>query len=126
VKVTAFDGSGEKIAVDRSNGTFQIEVIRLLSPDGGESFSGTTMETISWRTNTTSKKVKKTNLFYSLNGSDNWKRIVTLDGDPGSHDWVLPEVAKVKDNCRVKVIQKDRSGRTLGRDVSNRPFTINP
>jgi hypothetical protein len=38
----------------------------------------------------------------------------------------VPGVTKEKKNCRVKIVLKDASGKTIGRDISDHMFTIQP
>jgi len=70
--------------------------------------------------------VKKVKLFYTYNGGTNWILIYTLLRDnPGSYSWsVLPSANSA--NCKVKVILKDAYGNTIGTDVSDEVFTIQP
>ena len=57
VKVIGYDASDVKVGEDTSDGTFTIEVIRLISPDGGETLTSDTTHTITWTTNNTKNPV---------------------------------------------------------------------
>jgi len=46
-------------------------------------------------------------------------------GDPESHPWMLPELEKPKDRCKVKVQLRDADRGSVGEDVSDGVFTIN-
>ena len=52
--------------------------------------------------------------------------IANLTGSFESHEWTVPEVVKRKTKCKVKVVLKDAGGVTLGSDVSDAYFTVNP
>jgi hypothetical protein len=67
-------------------------------------------------------------LSYTLDNGVTWKTINTTgdSSDDGSFLWNVPEVAEEKNNCKVKIVLKDASGKTLGSDVSDGVFTIQP
>ena len=65
---------------------------------------------------------------YTLNDGATWVKIATIpDGsNPGTYDWKVPNVTQSKTKCKVKVVLKNPNGDTIGSDVSNSYFTINP
>jgi hypothetical protein len=66
-------------------------------------------------------------LSYTLNDGSTWVNIVTYSGNnTGIHDWEIPPVPQSKAKCKVKVVLKNKSGDTIGSDVSDGYFTINP
>jgi hypothetical protein len=122
VKVKAFNSSGVQIGKDKSNSTFTIEVVKLTSPDGGETLTRGTPYTITWTTNTTKNPVTSVKLTYTTNGGTTWTLIDTPSGNPGSYNWTVPNVSS--SSCKVKVVLKDASGTALGKDASDGFFTI--
>ena len=124
VKVIGFNSSGTKVGEDTSDATFTIEVVKLTSPDGGEILQQGTPHTITWHTNGTIRPVANAKLFYTTNGGSTWKAIKTLTGNPGSYNWRVPNVSS--SSCKVKVVLKDSSGITIGSDMSDGVFTIQP
>jgi hypothetical protein len=122
VKVIGFNSSGTKVGEDTSDATFTIEVVKLTSPDGGEILQQGTPHTITWHTNGTIRPVANAKLFYTTNGGSTWKAIKTLIGNPGSHNWTIPNVSS--SSCKVKVVLKDSSNVTIGSDMSDGVFTI--
>ncbi len=132
VKVIGFDSEGKKVGADRSDAPFMIEVVRLTAPDEGDFVPGDSPPII-WTTNKTKSDVAQVKLSYTKNGGTTWLPIATLT-DPasiaeGSHTyetWTVPAVASPKTKCKVKVILKDASGKTVGKDVSDGYFTIQP
>jgi hypothetical protein len=106
-----------------SNKTFTIEVLRVTSPNGGETLTAGGSWNIKWLTNKTISPVKTTILQYTTNGTT-WKPIKTLSGNPGNYDWTVPNDPST--TCKVKVTLKDEDGNTIGTDVSNKDFTIQP
>lgn len=123
VKVIGYNAGGAMITEDTSDKPFTIEVVRVLSPNGGETLTSGRTWTIRWQTNKTINPVAKTVLQYTTNGTT-WNAIKTLTGNPGSYNWTVPAVSSTK--CKVKVILKDAGGTKAGTDTSNKNFTIGP
>jgi hypothetical protein len=128
VKLTGYNNAGIKVEEDVSD-PFAIEVVRLLSPNGGEGqvlHSGDAYE-ISWTVNETIRPVGTIQLFYTTDGGKSWKPVGSpLAGDARTHDWSVPPVKKPKTQCKVKVVLMDKDGKKLGNDISDSFFTINP
>lgn len=122
VKVIGYNASGIKVGEDTSDSTFTIEVVRLTSPNGGETLRSGNIHTITWTTNATKRPVAGVKLFYTINGGTTWAPIKTLTGNPGSYNWRVPNVSS--SSCKVKVVLKDASGNKVGSDVSDNYFTI--
>ena len=125
VKVIAYDSANNKIGEDRSNLPFTIEVVKVNTPNGGESLTIGSTYNITWTTNHTIRPVNKVILQYSTDGGSTWKGIKTYtDTNPGSHAWKVPSTPST--NCKVRVTLKDAGGATIGQDVSDSVFTITP
>ena len=123
VKVIGYDSNGVKVGEDISDKPFTIEVVRVTSPNGGETLKTANTWTIRWVTNKTVKPVAKTVLKYTTDGT-NWNPLKTLIGNPGSFNWKVPNV--LSSRCKVKVVLKNASGNIVGSDVSDKVFTIMP
>jgi hypothetical protein len=127
MKVEGFNAKGALVHSDRSEQTFSIDVVKLTSPNGTESFPSGSNPPITWETNRTKKPVATVKLFYTLNGGSVWKPITTLSENPGVYnEWSAPVVEEDKTRCKVKVVLKDASGNVVGGDVSDEYFTITP
>jgi hypothetical protein len=62
-----------------------------------------------------------------MNGGSTWTLIKTLlTGNPGSYNWKVPLVTVPKPQCKVKVVLRDSGGVTVGSDISDAFFTIQP
>jgi PKD repeat protein len=122
VKVISFNSSGTKVGEDISDSTFTIEVVKVTSPDGGETLTSGNTYAITWTTNGTIRPVTSTKLFYTINGGSKWIVIKTLTGNPGTYNWTVPSASS--SNCKVKVVLKDAGGKTVGNDISDGLFTI--
>jgi hypothetical protein len=125
IRVTGFDSNGLKVGQDKSDQLFTIEVVKLISPNGGETWTSSNDYPIIWTTNETMGDVASVTLSYTLDGT-NWKKITTLAGNPGNHLWTVPGVTTPKTKCKVKVVLKNGAGETIGNDISDGPFTIQP
>jgi hypothetical protein len=123
VKVIGYDSNGVKIGEDVSDKPFTIEVVRVTSPNGGETLKTGSTWTIRWVSHETIRPVAKTVLKYTTDGTA-WKTIKTLTGNPGIYSWTVPPVSSTR--CKVKVILKDANGVNVGSDVSDKVFTIQP
>jgi hypothetical protein len=124
VKVKGFNASGIQVGSDKSDSKFMIEVVKVLSPDGAESLEGGSVHTITWRTNATLRPVAQVKLSYSVNGGTSWTTIKALTGNPGSYNWTVPNVSS--SSCKVKVVLKNAGGVTVGKDINDGVFTIQP
>ena len=123
VKVTGYNSFGTVVGQDTSNSTFTIEVVKILSPNGGEPLESGKTWNITWRTNGTINPVAKSYLYYTTGGGV-WKLIAIRNDNYGSYLWGVPWVSSKK--CKVKVVLKDASSRIVGSDVSDKVFTITP
>jgi hypothetical protein len=129
IKVVGFgeeNAVGLKLGSDSSDGPFTIEVIKLNTPNGGETLTSGSTYNITWATNSTKKPVSKVILSYTLDGGVTWKAIPAITGNPGTYSWTVPTVSTSKTKCKVKVVLKDSAGNTIGSDVSDAFFTISP
>jgi len=123
VKVVGLNSSSRKVGEDVSDKPFVIEVLKLRSPNGGETLKVGSTHTITWETYALTRTVAKVILQYSTDGGRTWKRIKTYIGtNPGSHAWNVPNDPST--NCKVRVTLKDAGGATIAQDVSDRVFTI--
>jgi len=123
VKVIGYDSSNKKVGEDVSDRAFVIEVLKLTSPNGGETLTVGSTHTITWQTYALTKTVAKVILQYSTDGGRTWKGIRSFVGsNPGSYNWNVPNDPST--NCKVRVILKDSVGATIAQDVSDRVFTI--
>jgi hypothetical protein len=127
VKVKGYDSSNVLLETDVSEKPFTIEVVRVTSPNGGEVWSSGELRPITWLTNETIRPVAEIQLYYTKNNGITWLPITTITGsNPGTYDWIVPPITKVKKNCKVKLKLKDSAGNSIGSDVSDQVFTVQP
>jgi C1A family cysteine protease len=132
IKVTGYDNSDAKIGEDTSDAPFIIEVVKVISPNGGETITCGIPNTIIWTTNATKGDIAKVKLYYTKDAGMTWYLIDRLTDSAylatGSHSynqWV-PVCNKPKaDCCKIKVELTDTLG-NIGTDSSDNPFTIQP
>ena len=113
------------IGADVSDGSFMTEVVRVQSPNGGETIAGGVPTTVSWSTNATLRRVTKTTVSTSVNGGRTWSKTV-LEGNPGTLSWTPARPTAPLVKCKVKVELRDIAGKLLGSDVSDDIFTVQP
>jgi len=122
VRVTALDSGNISVGSDKSDKPFTIEVLRVTSPNGRETLTAGGSWTIRRLTNKTKYPVAKTKLQYTTGST--WRPIGTISGNPGSYLCTVPNVSSAK--VKVNVILKNAGGATVGTDISDRFFTIQP
>ena len=118
-------------ASNRKTGTgtsapFSIEVVRLNSPNGGETFQSGQNFDIRWSTHGTKRPVNSIRLAYTKDGGITWNSIDKVPADPESFGWRVPSVREPKTMCKVKISLLDEKGLVVGSDISNGYFTIQP
>ena len=89
--------------------------LRIVSPNGGEEWTGNSVQSITW----TSSSINTVDLFYSIDGGDNWIVIAeNIDAVSGSYDWSVPD--ETSSGCLVKITDSshqsiaDQSDETFG------------
>jgi hypothetical protein len=81
---------------------FELEAVRLLSPNGGEVFQGDSNEVIHWQT-FHPPRCDSLSLFYSIDNGRTYNLITSgLSGNDTSYLWTVPNVNS--DSCRIKII----------------------
>ena len=129
--MVAYNDRDVKIGEDKSDTPFAIEVVKLDSPDGGGSVSVGEETSITWTMYETAQPITKILLYFTKDGGTTWKLIDTLTDisppGPDSYPWTVPAVgANPKTRCKVKIVLKDVSSKTVGVDISDSSFTIQP
>lgn len=112
--------SGTSIA-DTSNAPFTINAqntITVIKPNGGETLTSGTTDTIRW---TNTGTITNVEIYYSTDGGVMWNTIDDYYQNTGIYYWTVPSVSSA--NCLVKVKE---AGGSMVADSSNAPFTINP
>lgn len=106
-------------AKDRSDRVFAIipaPTIKVVSPNGGETWKAKTVHTIRWTTTGTLAAVK---IEYSIDDGLNWMNIIASASNTGNYSWTVPNKPSMA--CRVRV---RKPGSTTPADMSNGKFTI--
>ncbi|MDI6791353.1 MAG: Ig-like domain-containing protein [bacterium] len=131
VRITAFDGSHRVSA--RSKSPFRIDnnwhkpTIKLLSPKGGEVYSG--QEAILWKASDLDGDKLKINIYYgriseATGTVDRWYPIVLGEANDGYYAW---DTSSVPDGVRykIKVVADDEDDNSeVGEDQSATAFTV--
>ena len=112
--VRPYGGGGDAFAAKIGNPI--PAVIAVTSPNGGEIWTGGTVQTITW---TTLGIVPSVRIDYSTNGGSTWKAIVASVANTGSYSWMVPDAPST--NCRVRV---GAAGGGVPKDTSDAAFTI--
>jgi hypothetical protein len=125
VRITAYDSGSSQIGQDTSDNRFTIEVVRLTSPNGSETWTRESTYTITWSTNATKSTITKVVLKYHEVGATGWNLITVIKGsNPGSYDWTIPTGLN-PGSYKIKINLWDSSKNRRGADKSDSTFTIN-
>jgi RHS repeat-associated protein len=113
VRVSEIDGNPS----DQSDAAFTIltPIIKVVSPNGGESWEVASLHNITW---TSGGVVGNVKIDYSTNNGSTWISIITSTANDGSYAWSVPNTLST--TCRVRVSELDGSPS----DVSNASFSI--
>jgi len=81
---------------------FEVEAVRLLSPNGGEIFHPDSTEFIRWQT-FNPPRCDSLSLFYSTDNGRNYTMIAhNISGNDTSYLWTVPNANS--DSCKIKII----------------------
>jgi hypothetical protein len=81
---------------------FEVEAVRVLSPNGGETFHPDSQELIQWQT-FYPPRCDSLSLFYSINNGRTYQQIVHgLQSTDTSYLWTVPNISS--DSCKIKII----------------------
>jgi hypothetical protein len=122
LKVNAFDGSGAKVSVVKSE-LFTIESglppFAVTAPTASDTLTGNTQTTVTWDIHSLAESYK---LFYSLNGGPfTW--LANLD-NVSEYNWMLPDVG-APTSAQLKVNAFDGGGTRVS-VVKSDVFTVAP
>ncbi|MFP4001174.1 MAG: S8 family serine peptidase [Thermoplasmata archaeon] len=84
--------------------------IGVTRPTGGEVWDAETQEDILWNTTEGDDQISHVNLYYSVDGGENWKTISTELADTGEYTWNVPDEDSADSHVMVEVV--DEAGRT--------------
>ncbi len=116
IRITDFVASSN--IKDTSSGNLTINILTIVSPNGGEFFHAGSTNKITWTKNPIFSNLK---LEYSLDNGRNWSVIVSsISASLGEYNWAIPEnVSSDSAYLRITDVANDEI-----RDVSNNPFRI--
>ncbi len=116
------NGSSDYSDADTLRNFINLQYIKILSPNGGETLAIGSTQTITW-TNGTYSRPSKVSLFYSIDGGSNWiaPAIAENINNSGSFAWMVPNAPT--QNCVLKL--KNAAG-DFPYDLTNKPFSIAP
>ncbi len=100
---------------------FEVEAVKIIRPNGGETFQGNTQELIRWQ-KFYPPRCDSFSLFYSLDNGRTYDTIITgIPGADTSYLWAVPDTSS--DSCKIKIITY---GPGWQYDESDGVFTITP
>jgi hypothetical protein len=123
VRVIGFNSEGMTLGSDRSNAPFTIEVVRVTSPERGETLISGDVKEITWITHETIRPVASVEILLSQDRETRWRSLAKLAGNPGIFRWSVPSVARNAVG-KIKVVLMDTEGNVVGSDVSDGFFVI--
>ena len=105
---------------DSSDAVFTITTvpatITVTSPNGGESWTAGSSQTITW---TSSGTVGNVDILYSYNGGSSWNSVIADTANDGSYTWTVPDTPST--NCYVQVLDHADG---IPSDANDAVFTI--
>jgi hypothetical protein len=123
IRITAKDGAENRLGSDRSDAPFTIEVLTITGINGGTPCTSGQPCTITWE-KALAVEAQTGHLFYSVDGGSTWRLITNaITGSDTSYGWI-PTVKATKNNCKVKLIYKDSTGKKVGTATSRGKFSI--
>jgi C1A family cysteine protease len=96
-------------------------VVKVLSPNGGETIPAGSTYTVRWGA---PSKAVKFRLYYSTNKGYGWKSITTDYVTGETYSWTVPTLTSSKKDCLIKVNGYDAYNRLVSYDRSDMPFKI--
>jgi hypothetical protein len=126
VQVIGYDSYREVVGEDTSDAASNIEVVKVTSPNGGETLKSNRTWRITWKTNGTEMPVANVLIYGSRDAGATWQLMATLRGNPGSYLWTVPSVGTTITTGKIGVALKDYTGRMLGFDISDNNVTVMP
>ncbi|MCK4766532.1 MAG: hypothetical protein KAW12_30335 [Candidatus Aminicenantes bacterium] len=94
-------------------------VLRVLSPNGGESWDAGSLQEIAW---SCAGDINNVTIDYSKDKGATWKQVVLTTPNDGSFEWTVPETPS--DLCLVRVTSNDGDPDPVPSDVSDDVFSI--
>jgi hypothetical protein len=123
VRVAANDDDVDPIPSDISDQVFSIvepsPTLRVISPNGGESWEVGSTQIITW---TGIGNITKVSIEYTFDNGNNWNTIASAVNNTGSYDWQVPD--SVSDECLVQITANDGDQDPKPSDVSDEVFSI--
>jgi len=124
VRVTAYDSNGTQIGQDASDAWFTIWVVKITSPNGGDTFSRGDTVPITWQINATKTPVTKIVLKYHQVGVPGWSLITVIkNGSARSYDWTIPPTLP-DGKYRIKINLFDANKKRRGGDRTDGVISI--
>jgi len=116
VRISDSDNPSDNIS-DQSDAVFSINRIYVSNPNGGESYSVNSTETITWISHTS---VNNVIIEFSNDNGNSWSTVINAySAASGSYQWTLPNVVTNQALIRIRDVDD-----TNVFDVSNSPFAI--
>jgi len=121
VMVQILDTGDNIISQDESDGQFTIQMLRLISPNGGEIWYGGSNKTIRWRTDNASGLNQR--LLLSTNGGATYPDTIAYNIAPyeTTYNWSVPLINST--TCQV-MVQEFAGSFVVFQDASDGNFTV--
>jgi len=126
IQAIGYEPSEEVVGEDTSDATSTVEVVKVTSPNGGETLKSNSTWNITWKTNGTARPVANVLIYRSRDAGTTWQLIANILGNPRSYQWTVPSVGTAITTGKIGVVLKDDTGRMLGFDISDNNVTVAP
>lgn len=126
VRIIGKDGDWDEVPSDTSNDVFSIitsipGAVRVVFPNGGETWEAGSMQEIAWNS---SGNFDRVNIEYSPNSGGTWLTIIESYDDTGTYDWEVPDTPS--DYCLVRIVAFFSESDNEVSDISDDLFAIVP
>ena len=126
IKVVEYKSRKKKLQEKESNTSFSIEVLKILSPQNGDILTSGETHTITWKTHTTKNPVSQTKIYFNPHGRKKWELIASLEGNPETFEWTVPQVYSTESSYQIRIILRDARGKKVVKETSEGHFSITP
>jgi subtilisin family serine protease/N-acetylneuraminic acid mutarotase len=121
IRVIQYGARGTVVGRALSPGFFAIRVLTVAVPHLAFYYRDFDFDTlVTWDTHGTRRPVAETRISFSRDDGASWEKLAVLEGNPEYFFWDLPPFDPAEEDCRVRVVLRDKDGTTVAVGISPR------